>query len=129
MYDDIIDLNFDQPALFTTNKLAVKCYFRYYDSHATIWIGVDFLPREFEYFNFFFIKAKMGIDRFWVSRIEHELLETGVQTTLWLEGGSLNRFREMAVEEGLFKGWLHFRDKWDKASFEIDDIILDHIRR
>ncbi|MBO9682328.1 MAG: hypothetical protein J7502_06620 [Flavisolibacter sp.] len=117
IYDDIIELNYERPKLFVNNKATVTCYFSYYDSHAAIHLGLDFLPRVYEEFSFFFIKARTGADRFWISKVQYEVFDKNVQATLWLEGGILNRYREMAVEEGLFKGWLGFMDKWHKHSF------------
>jgi hypothetical protein len=129
IYDDIIDLNFDKPQLFTNNKITAMFYCRYFDSSATVHLGIDVMPREFETFSFFFIKAKVGTGSFWVSRVEYEVYENSVQPAVWLEGGILNRYREMAVEEGIFKGWFHFMDRWDKNSNEIDEILLTRLRR
>lgn len=128
IYDDILELNNDNPTLFTNNKITTCLYCRYYDSSATVYIGLDVLPREFESFSFPFIKAKAGTESFWISRVEHEVQETEVQPTIWLQGGNLNKYREMAVEEGLFKGWLNLMDNWEKPSFEIDKILLSHLR-
>ena len=129
IYDDILELNFDKPALFTNNKITTSFYCQHYDNSATVYLGLDVLPREYEHFAFHFIKAKVGTGNFWVSRVEHEVYENVIQPTIWLEGDNLNKYREMAVEEGLFKGWLGFMDKWDKHSFEIDEILLTHLRR
>jgi hypothetical protein len=127
IYNDIIEFNCDNPETFANGY--VTCFFRHYDNHVTMHLNLKYLPREYESFLFPFIKAKMGIDFFWVSRIEHAVADENIYTTIWLEGGFLNKYREMAIEEGLFKGWLDFRDKWEKASFEIDEILLTHQRR
>ncbi len=129
IYDDIIELNSSKPELFSENKPLVNFFFSYHDSDASINLGVDMLPREYEDVSFFFIKAKIGTNRFWVSKVEHEIHDEGVEITIWLEGGFLNKYRELAVNEALFKGWIGLTDQWEKRPFEIDEILLKHIGR
>ena len=82
-----------------------------------------FSQREFETIRFPFAKGIVGTVQFWVKRIEHEIVEDIVYTTLWLDGGTLNRYREFALDKALFQGWIHFMDVYHKHSFELDDEI------
>ncbi|MBK9958760.1 MAG: hypothetical protein IPP11_09245 [Chitinophagaceae bacterium] len=129
IYNDILELNNDKEELFTNNKLPITCYFSYFDSSGSVTLGMDAVPRVYEEFNMYFMKAKVGCERFWVNRVEHEVHDTGAKIFLWLEGGILNRYREMAVEEALFKGWIGFMDQWQLTNSEMDDIIIKHHRR
>lgn len=129
IYNDILELNNDQEALFTNDKTPITLFFRYFDSSGSFTIGLDIIPRVYEEFNMYFIKAKVGTEMFWVKKVEHEYSDEGVRIFLWLEGGILNRYREMAVEEALFKGWIGFMEHWDKTNSEIDDILLRYIRK
>ena len=63
----------------------------------------------------------MGTDRFWVKEVEHEIADSGDLVTIWLDGGSLNRYRDYALDRALFQGRLHFMDVYRKPSFELDD--------
>jgi hypothetical protein len=129
IYNDILELNNEQEALFTNNKLPVILFFSYFDSSANFTVGLDVIPRVYEEFNMYFIKAKMGMERFWVKRVQHEYSDEATRIFLWLEGGILNRYREIAVEEALFKGWIGFMEKRDKTDSEIDDILIKYLRR
>jgi hypothetical protein len=129
IYNDILELNNEQETLFTNNKIPVILFFSYFDSSGNFTVGLDVIPRVYEEFNMYFIKAKVGTERFWVKRVEYEYNDDSVRIFLWLEGGILNRYREMAVEEALFKGWIGFMEKWDKSNSEIDDILIKYLRR
>lgn len=128
IYDDIIELNNAQPTLFIGNKNPVNFYFQYYDDGAYLQVGLDVIPRQYESIRFYFIKAKLGIDQFWVKRVDHEILNDRIEITVWLEGGFLNRFRELAVDEALFKGWIGLMDEWQMHPFKIDKILKSNLR-
>jgi hypothetical protein len=121
IYDDIFTLNDEKPELFEGNGIKTELYFRYYDNHCgfTVWLQV--LPREFETFSFWFVKAKMGVERFWVKKVEYNIENNITTITIWLEGGLPNRYREFAVEKALFRNDIGFMDVYQKQDFEIDD--------
>jgi hypothetical protein len=129
IYKDILELNNEQEHLFINNRLSVTLFFSYFDNSAAISLGLDVLPRVYEELTFQFIKAKIGTDRFWVKRVEHEVCDEGVKILVWLEGSILNRYREMAVEEASFKGWIGFMDRWHKSDSEIDEVLLRYLTR
>lgn len=121
IYEDIFELNNDKPELFQTEGIKVTMYFRSYDNTCTLFTSLIVLPREFETIRMYFVKAKVGIDYFWVKKVEHTVEEDKTEITLWLEGGFLNKYREFALDKALFQGWIHFMDVYDKHSFELDD--------
>jgi len=121
IYEQIFELNYDKPELFQNNGVKVCMYVRYYDSSCSFYTTLPVLPREFETINFPFAKGKTGTERFWVKRIEHEITEDIAAVTLWLDGGTLNKYREFALDKALFQGWIHFMDIYNKQSFELDD--------
>jgi len=123
IYEQIFELNFDKPELFQNNGVKVCMYIRYYDSSCSFYTTLAVLPREFETISFPFVKGKVGTERFWVKKVEHEINENGSSVTLWLDGGTLNKYREFALDKALFQGWIHFMDVYDKHSFELDDEI------
>lgn len=121
IYEQIFELNFDKPELFQNNGIKVCMYMRHYDSSCSFYTTLPVLPREFETINFPFAKAKTGTERFWVKRVEHEITEDIAVVTLWLDGDTLNKYREFALDKALFQGQIHFMDIYNKQSFELDD--------
>ena len=69
IYEDIFELNSEEPELFQTPGIKHDCYFKYYDSYAYFTLWLPQIPKEFEEFDFHFVKAKVGINRFWVKNV------------------------------------------------------------
>ena len=125
IYEDIFELNETKPQLFRLdgdNK--VEFYFRYNDNYCLFKISLPTLPREYETFDFFFVKAKMGISTFWVKDVGHFVAENGVSISISLHGGMVNIYREFALSKALFEGTLKFMDIYHKYDFEIDEQLL-----
>ena len=98
------------------------------DNHpGTVFCPTDSLIMD-NSFEFSFIKAKMGWTRFWVKDVEYTVDNNKSSIYVFLEGGILNRYRELAVEKALFKGQISHRDEYEKFDFEIDDLILGRNR-
>ena len=123
IYEEIFELNYDKPELFQENEVNLCMYIRHYDSGCSFYTSLPILPREFETIRFPFVKGKVGADHFWVKKVEHEIVDDIATVTLWLDGGTLNKYREFALDKALFQGWIHFMDVYDKHSFELDDEI------
>jgi len=121
IYDEIFELNFDRPELFMGDGVNLSLYIRYYDNGCTFYTSFPVIPREFETIKFPFVKGILGIDHFWVKKIEHQIEENNATVTLWLEGGTLNKYREFALDKALFQGWINFMDIFNNHSFEIDE--------
>lgn len=86
------------------------------------------VPRVYETFEFFFIKAKMGVNRFWVRDVEYSIDNNKSSIYVFLEGSILNRYREFAVAKAKYEGRISFQDFYEKFDFEIDDLILGRRR-
>ena len=74
IYEQIFELNYDKPELFQGNGVKVGMYMKHYDSSCIFYISLPALPREFETIRFPFAKAQVGVDHFWVKKVEHEVL-------------------------------------------------------
>jgi hypothetical protein len=83
------------------------------------------IPRLYESFDFFFVKAKMGISSFWVKDVRHIIGENGTSVLINLQGGLVNVYREFALSKALFEGSLKFMDIYQKYDFEIDQQLLE----
>ena len=129
IYDDIFDLNEREPDLFCKKgETKVVLHMKYYDNHCYFSISLPIIPRVHERFNFFFAKAKMGWYNFWVKDIQYDIDNNDTDISIFLIGGILNQYREMAVEKAIFEGRISHIEKYDKYDFEIDDIILGRNR-
>ena len=71
IYQDIFKLNETKPELFFERGIAVTLYLRHFDDTEAMKVSLPALPREYEMFRFYFAKAKMGIEYYWVYRVEH----------------------------------------------------------
>ena len=121
IYEGILKLNESNPELFYTESgIQVELHIRYYDSYCSFWLTLPVIPRVYESFEFFFIKAKMGWTTFWVKDVQYSIDNNKSSVILFLEGGILNKYREFAVEKALFEGQISFRDEYEKFDFEID---------
>lgn len=129
IYEGIFELNENNPELFYTESgIKVELHIRYYDSYCYFSMTLPAVPRVYESFEFFFVKAKIGWTRFWVKDVEYTVDNNKSSINVFLEGGILNRYREFAVEKALFEGQISFRDEYEKFDFEIDDLILGRNR-
>jgi hypothetical protein len=128
IYDDIYDLNETEPELFRSAGVRHDLYFKHYDDRGFFTLWMQQTPREFEGLSFYFIKAKVGTNRFWVKEVRHELENGEYKVHLTLDGQMLNKYRELLVDKGLFQQVLSFGDIHNKHSFEIDKELLEWYR-
>jgi hypothetical protein len=120
IYQDIFDVNETKPELFCDKGIPVTLYLHHFDDSAAFKISVPALPREFEMFRFYFAKAKMGIEYYWVHRVEHSIEEDEREICIWLRGGFVNRYREFLYDKAKFYNEIPFRGVQDKTEYEID---------
>lgn len=121
IYQDIFDLNETKPELFYEKGIAVTLYLRNFDDSEAFRISVSALPREYEMFRFYFAKAKMGIEYYWVYRIEHSIEEDNYEICIWLRGGFANKYREILYDKAMFYNEISLGDTVNKSEYEIDN--------
>jgi hypothetical protein len=120
IYDDIFKLNYEKPELFQKEGLKVTLYMKHFDSRCNFYTSMPVVPREFESLRFQFAQGVLGLDYFWVKKVEHIIAENEYEIMIWLEGGFHNKYREFALDKALFQGWIGFMDVYHKHSFELD---------
>lgn len=129
IYEDILELNEINPSLFCSTKgVEVELHFKYFDNYCSFKTSLLVLPRKYETFEFFFIKAKLGFTSFWVKEVHHTIDDNKGYISVFLEGGILNIYREFALAKAIFEGNLSYFDIYKKFDFEIDEALL-RIRR
>lgn len=121
IYEDIFDLNYDKPKLFQKEGIKVALHVNHHDNSCTLFTSFPVLPRKFETIRIPFLKAKIGIEYFWVKNIEYAVEQDESNITIWLEGGFLNTYREFVLDKAKFYGWIDIMEEYQKHSFEIDE--------
>ncbi|CAM3784109.1 hypothetical protein FLGE108171_14945 [Flavobacterium gelidilacus] len=125
IYESIFELNEVQPHLFSfSDNVKVELGFNYFDSYCYIKTSLPVVPRIYESFDFFFVKAKLGMTSFWVKDIRHFISEDETSVHITLKGGNVNLYREFALSKALFEGNINFMDVYRKYDFEIDQELL-----
>jgi hypothetical protein len=123
IYKDIFELNNERPELFQKGAIKVSLYMKYYDNRCSFLTAMPVVPREFETIRFSFVKSEVGVDYFWVKKVDYDFTNNDVEITIWLEGGFPNKYREFALDKALFHDWIGFMDVYDKQPFELDESI------
>lgn len=121
IYEEVFELNYNKPELFQRDGVKLSMYIKYYDNVVSFYTSLPVLPREFETCRFPFVKSKVGIEYFWVKKVEHEIVENTSNVTIWLAGGTVNKYREFALDKALFHSRIHFMEVYDKHDFELDE--------
>lgn len=123
IYDAIFELNDEQRHLFQRGGIAVRLAISHGDNWCSWHTSLAVLPREFERFCFYFVKARVGANTFWIKNVEYEIADHGNEITIWLEAGVRNKYREFALDRALFYQQLHFTDVYDQPSATIDETL------
>ena len=116
----IFGLNEEKPELFQQSGISVSLSISHSDDYCLFHTTLPALPRRFATINFYFVKAKLGYESFWVRDISYKL---GEQPTIQvsLDGGFLNRYREFLLEKALFRNGLSRHALSDMYDFQVDD--------
>lgn len=128
IYEDVISLNAEKPELFKESGIRHDIYFKHYENKASFTLWLPQTPREYEGFTFYFIKAVMGTDYFWVREVRHYFENGDYRVHLTLDGEELNKYRELLVDKALFYGVLHFMDHHEKYKIEVDKMLREEYR-
>src|ERR1700752_2760866 len=91
IYEDIHDLNFDEPHLFKKEgQVLCTVLFKYLGAYGSFRLGLDIIPRIGERFYFYFIKAKLGGSGYNVTEIYHDVDYNGHSVTISLSASTPN---------------------------------------
>ena len=130
IYDDIFDLNYEQPELFKTRGVRHRLHFRYtYGAAAWLKIWLEATPRIHETFHCYFVKAKVGTDGFWVREVSHNIVNGEQEIDIYLESGFVNRYREWLLDKARFEGYLSFQELYQLKDYQIDEQLLEFSKR
>ncbi len=129
-YNDILFFHEESPDIFNTDfGIRQKYYIKYGDNIAGLTMWLPVVPRMYEEVRIPFLRAKIGIDFFWVYNVQYEVIETRMDICIWLRGGLPNPYREMLLQRAKFEGKYGLWDEKDKYDFEIDKELLEFYRK
>ena len=128
IYKDIFELNFDTRQLFQKEGIKLQLYMKSYDNYCSFFTSMPVVPREYETIKLPFVKGVVGEDQFFVKKVEHIIEDNSVEIMIWLEAGSVNRYRQFALDKALFQGYIGFGDIYWKYAYELDKIIKETYR-
>lgn len=122
IYDEILELNFNKPQIFTKDdEIPCLLSFKYFDSYQTFNLGLKVVPRKSESFNFYFIKPRLGAASFHVERVYHDYENDGHSILLTLSPRYPNQYMELLKEKAYLRRDISFSElimvDWD-SSFE-----------
>jgi hypothetical protein len=124
MYEDIFDLNWNKPELFEEEGIMHELYFKGYRDSTGLRLWLKTTPRVYEKIDLFFLDAKLGCRSFWVKDVHHDLDDSQHIISVHLEGGILNKHRELLVDRALFEGVLGWMDAHQGRESAIDKQLL-----
>jgi len=130
IYEDVFDLNYEYPHLFKKCGVKHKLHFRY-TLGAAAWLNIwlEATPRIHETFHCYFVKAKVGVDHFWVKEVAHKIEDGEQSIDVYLEGGFVNCYREWLLDRARFEGYLSFREILELKDYQIDQELWEYSRR
>ncbi|HSZ85755.1 MAG TPA: hypothetical protein VK787_06975 [Puia sp.] len=121
IYEDILDLNEEMPALFKAGAISHELWFNNREQFAVVNMGLMVTPRLHERFDFWFIKAKVGRNYFYVKEIEHDVRRGEHTIRVHLVGGFANRYREQLVDRAYFEKLIDFKTHRNPSAWDLDD--------
>lgn len=119
-FSDIFELNIGKPELFQKEGIKVTLYLMWYDNACRFHTSLPVLPRQYEMVNMFFLRAKFGLEYFWVKEVVHGIEAGSVEISLMLEGGFVNKYRELMVDKALFRRDMTSYEMDSKTDHEVD---------
>jgi len=128
IYKDIMEINFNKRELFQREGIKLQLYMKSYDNYCMFFTSMPVLPREYETIKIPFVKGVVGEDQFFVNKVEHIVEDNSVEIMLWLEAGTVNKYRQFALDKALFQGHIGFGDIYWKYAFELDKILKETYR-
>lgn len=115
-YEDSLDLRFPEKEY--------RFYVKYYNNYASvIFKELNPMPKIGESVRIPFLKAKVGMDYFFVEDITHTYYDLKTIVDIKLQVGSYNLFWHFRKHEALEKGEISFHDYFNKSDWQLKEDI------
>ena len=131
IYNDILELNYDEPELF--NNGCLYHYVLYFNYHSyfyedfNVWLPT--ILNRFDRFEFNFIEAKLNTRSFWVKDISHTYKNGKATTQIELKGGFSNVYRELLFEKAIYMRKISSLSKFKLYDFQMDEILMEYAKK
>jgi hypothetical protein len=104
IHHDIFDKAFDDTQLFNFQNVIYDFYVKGWKKSITFKGFIPVLPRIGDYCEFPFLKAiNQGMNRFYVSNIQHQFTDTTQYIVLWLDSGIYNSYTKFKEDKDNFE--------------------------
>ncbi len=129
-YNEILELHLHNDELFKEPAgIKQNYYIQHYSDVANLTLWLPVVPRIYEVIHIPFLKAKFGLDHFWIDLVDYDITRDGLDITIWLKGGFPNRYKDMLYYKAVFQDRLPFMSKYHMFDFEINETLLKLSRR
>lgn len=121
IYDDIFDLNYEQPDLFQSTGIRHQLLLSNMRNHCALNIWLPSTPRQGDIVELYFVRAKLDNYLYTVTRVTYEIAGNETIISLRLEGGFINPYRDWLLHRAEFEQRIGYRDKRDTSELEMDE--------
>lgn len=126
IYNDIVDLNWNQPNLFCEpNRTLCLLTFNYLESYAQFNLGLDIIPREGESFSFPFVHPQNGGNTFYVKGVSHFYEKDGHGINIYLNAELPSQYLQLLKEKALLHNDISFTE-FLSNSMKLDELVKLH---
>ncbi|MCX6189998.1 MAG: hypothetical protein NTW54_10445 [Bacteroidetes bacterium] len=111
IYNDIVDLNWNQPNLFCEpNRKLCLLSFNYLESYAQFYLGLEIIPRVGESFSFPFVYPQNGGHSFYVKSVSHFYERDGQGINIDLNSEFPSQYLQLLKEKALLHNEITFTE-------------------
>lgn len=128
IYEDIIELNNEQPELFSSNGIRHEICCRRHDSYCNVNVWLLCTPRLYESFEFDFASSRTGSRYYYVEKVSHTMYNNEHIISIELHDGFVNKYRELLVDRAELYGIIDIQDRYQKLDFQIDTEIAKYYK-
>ncbi len=108
IYDDIFMINRQEPALFSSEGKRYDLSFSGEYGHIYFYLWLDCSLQLYDTFRFPFLQAKCGFQYFYIEKISHGYYSGSLQTSVYLDYSTPNKYRDFLHEKAKFYGKIRF---------------------
>ncbi|MBL0049680.1 MAG: hypothetical protein IPP32_16480 [Bacteroidetes bacterium] len=125
IYEDIMDLNFDRPELFSLpNQQLYSLSFEYWGNSCYFNMGLDVMPKFGESFSFSFVKPKCDCNMFYVDKIYHEIQNGKQEVTISLISREPNHYLNLLKDKAYLNHEISLMEYCFDQGYKLEEKLL-----
>lgn len=125
IYNDLFYLNRNKPELFKNSGNRYELFFssgNYKSCSFTLWLDKNFNRND--YFNFYFIKAKINNYLFWVEQVNHEYVNGELSSYIYLSPDKPNLYFELIRDQAYFYNLISIFDRFQMTDDQLKQELI-----